>query len=208
MAKRTPMRSEPIKLEKKAWVAAPTLIVMGVDPGLAATGVAILEKAEGKKPICLEMNVIRTQKAKKKDLRGMRVTADDSRRMREIWNGLADMERKFKPQALAFEVYTPHKAQGGAAWKTGRIEGAVQMFGLERGMLVLPFLPQDLKRGFCGKLSASKEEVLDVMSVKVENLERMVHTFNKTLREHVSDAAGHAYLAFEEMYRMRAMMGF
>jgi len=135
------------------------------------------------------------------------VTADDSRRMREIWNGLADLAVKWAPQALAFEVYSPYRAQGGTAWKAARIEGAVQMFGLERQMLVLPFLPQDLKRGFCGRASASKEAVLEALCSKVENLEQMVQTFPRTQREHVADAAGHAYLAFEEVFRMRAMLG-
>lgn len=207
MPSRTPMPSA-VKLNKKAWVGAQRLMIMGVDPGLASTGVAILEKSPNQKPICLELNVVRTKKADKKDRRGLRVTADDSRRLREVWNGLADMAQKWQPQALAFEVYSPYRAQGGSAWKAARIEGAVQMFGLERGMLVLPFLPQDLKRGFCGRASASKEAVLDAMCFKVENLEQMVQTFSKTLREHVADAAGHAYLAFEEVYRMRAMLGF
>jgi Holliday junction resolvasome RuvABC endonuclease subunit len=207
MPKREPMQSE-IKLDKKAWVEADTLTVMGVDPGMASTGVVILTKAEGEKPICQHVEVIRTKKAEKKDRRGLRVTADDSRRMREIWNGLADVHQAHRPQALAFEVYTPYRAQGGTAWKAARIEGAVQMFGLERQMLVLPFLPQDLKRNFCGKLGASKQEVQDAMALKVESLEAMMLRLPKTIREHVADAAGHAYLAFEEIYRMRSMMGF
>jgi Holliday junction resolvasome RuvABC endonuclease subunit len=197
-----------VKLNKKAWVGAQTLMVMGVDPGLASTGVAILEKSPNQKPICRELNVVRTKKADKKDRRGLRVTADDSRRLREVWNGLTDMTQVWQPQVLAFEVYSPYGAQGGSAWKTARVEGAIQMFGLERGMLVLPFLPMDLKRGFCGRANASKQDVLFALAQKVENLEQMVQTFSKTLREHVADAAGHAYLAFEEVYRMRAMLGF
>lgn len=206
MPKRMPMPSA-VKLGKKAWVDAQTLMVMGVDPGLASTGIAILEKRANQKPVCLELNVVRTKKADKKDRRGLRVTADDSRRLREIWNGLAAMTQAWQPQALAFEVYSPYRAQGGTAWKAARIEGAVQMFGLEREMLVLPFLPQDLKRGFCGRVNASKEDVQNALAAKVENLDQMVNRFSKTLREHVTDAAGHAYLAFEEIFRMRSMLG-
>lgn len=208
MPKRVPMQSQPMELHRKKWVSAQTLVVMGVDPGMASTGITILKKEPHQKPQCLAMEVVRTKKAEKKDRRGLRVTADDSRRMREIWNGLADMATTWSPQALAFEVYSPYRAQGGTAWKAARVEGAVQMFGLERQMLVLPFLPQDLKRGFCGKVGASKEAVLEAMCLKVDSLEEMVQGFPKTLREHVADAAGHAYLAFEEIYRMRTMLGF
>ena len=207
MAKRTPMRSVPIHLEKRAWTEAKTLTVMGVDPGWAAMGVAILVKAENQAPVCHRAGVIRTAKAKKKDLRNIRVAADDSRRIRELHNGLADLATAFSPQALAFEVYSPYGKQGGSAWKSSRVEGGVQLFGLERGMLVLPFHPQDLKRAICGKVSSSKDDVIREMSVKVANLEAMLAQLPKTMREHAADAAGYAYLAFEEMMRMRAMMG-
>jgi Holliday junction resolvasome RuvABC endonuclease subunit len=108
---------------------------------------------------------------------------------------------------MAFEVYSPYGGQGGSAWKTARIEGAVQMFGLEREILVLPFLPQDLKRGFCGRAGASKMDVQEALYGKVDNLRMMIQNFPKTVQEHIADAAGHAYLAFEEILRMRAIMG-
>ena len=208
MLKRVPKQSKPIQLSKRAWVEAQTLTVMGIDPGFASTGVVVLEKQMGQKPSCLYAGVIRTKKAEKKDRRGLRVTADDSRRMREVWNALVYHYASFEPQVLAFEVYTPYRAQGGSAWKAARVEGAVQMFGLERGMLVLPFLPQDLKRNFCGKLSASKGEVQEAVVMKVESLDVAIQKLSKGMHEHAADAAGHAYLAFEEVYRLRAMMGF
>lgn len=207
MPKRTPIASQPIKLQKREWVSAPKLIVMGVDPGLASTGLAILEKAPGKKASCLKLKVIRTKKADKKDRRNLRVTADDSRRLKEIRDGLAELFEDLRPQALAFEVYSPYGAQGGSAWKTARVEGAVQMFGLEREILVLPFLPQDLKRGFCGRVGASKVDVQTALCEKVDDLRTAIQNFPKTVQEHVADAAGHAYLAFEEILRMRAMLG-
>lgn len=209
MVKRTPvhLKTLPVVLEKKPWVGSETLTVMGIDPGVAAVGVAILAATQ-KRIFCQKLAVIRTKKADKKALRSLRVTADDSRRLKEIYNGLSDITDEFEPHALAFEVYSPYGKQGGSAWKASRVEGGVQVFGFDRGMLVLPFLPQDLKRALCGKASASKEDVIDAMSLKVENVENLLQALPKTQREHAADAAGYAYLAFEEMYRMRAMMGF
>lgn len=207
MPKRTPMHNQ-VRVQPRPWVASKTWVVMGVDPGVANTGVAILGKTEGSAPICHHLAIIQTKPASKKDKRGLRVSADDSRRMRDIWNGLAEIAVAHSPQALAYEVYSPYRAQGGNAWKAARIEGAVQMFGLERGMLVLPFLAQDLKRAFCAKLSASKENVEDALTLKVERLGEQLQQFPKTKREHIADAVGHAYLAFDEMIRMRAMLGF
>jgi len=209
MPKRTPvhLKTNPVNLEKKSWVEAKTLFVLGVDPGWSSVGVAILGKTGSNKPICHRAGVLRTKKADKKALRALRVSADDSRRVKEIHNGLCDIVDQFNPQALAFEVYSPYGKQGGSAWKASRVEGGIQFFGLERGMLVLPFLPQDVKRAFCGKLNASKDDVIKAMTLKVENLEAMLKQWPKTQREHVADAAAHAYLAFEEMFRLRAMMG-
>ena len=206
MPKRTPITVPTLK--QRPWVASKTLVVMGVDPGVAATGVAVLAKTEASAPICQRLELIQTKKADKKDRRGLRVTADDARRLREVWNGLAPIAEEYRPQALAFEVYSPYQAQGGNAWKAARIEGAVQMFGLERGMLVLPFLPQDLKRGFCAALNASKGDVQEALIQKIERMSDELERFPKGKREHLADAAGHAYLAFEEMIRMRAMLGF
>ena len=127
--------------------------------------------------------------------------------MKEIWTGFSRIYDLFSPQALAYEVYTPYRAQGGSAWKAARVEGAVQFFGLDRDMIVLPFLPQDLKRGICGNVSASKQDVIDAISSKVPNLGPMIEELPKTIREHAADAAGHAYLAFEEIKQVRKMMG-
>jgi Holliday junction resolvasome RuvABC endonuclease subunit len=204
MPKRTPMKAS----QKRAWVEQKTWVVMGVDPGMASVGVAILGKTESSPPICYKLALLETKKADKKDRRGLRVSADDSRRLREIWSGLADVASEYAPQSLAFEVYQPYRAQGGSAWKAARVEGAIQMFGLERGMLVLPFLPQDLKRAFCGGLVGTKNDVEVALSGKVERLGDELKRFPKTKREHLADAAGHAYLAFEEMIRMRAMLGY
>lgn len=180
---------------------------MGVDPGWAEMGVAILTKRLNERPVCHLARVIRTQKAKKKDLRGMRVSADDSRRIRELHNGLVDVVSEYSPQSLAFEVYSAYGKQGGNAWKSSRIEGGVQIFGLERGMLVLPFIPHDLKKAACGRVSASKQEVIDALGEMIVNLEALLASLPKGVREHAADAAGYAYLAFDEMYRMRRMMG-
>jgi len=184
-----------------------SLTVLGIDPGWASTGVAVLRKYADQSVECLHAGVIRTEKSSKKDLRSLRVSADDTRRMKELHVGLAGIADAFDIQVLAYEVYSPYGKQGGNAWKASRAEGGVQIFGLERGMVVLPFLPQDLKRAFCGKVSASKDDVIEAMSKKVKSLEAMLLQLPKTMREHAADAAGHAYLAFEEMYRMRAMMG-
>ena len=158
-------------------------------------------------PVCLHASVIQTKKSGKKQMRGLRVSADDARRVREFWKGLSAIADEYCPTVLAFEVYAPYRSQGGSAWKTGRIEGAIQMFGFDRGYAVLPFLPLDLKKGICGVQNASKDDVLHAVSERVVGLDKFLQRIHLKLQEHAADAAGHAYLAFEEMSQMRTLMG-
>lgn len=206
MPKRTPVKRTPIVLEKKGWVEAQKLRVLGIDPGFASMGLAVLEKGLGPAKI-LEAMTVKTQKGSKKDLRGMRISSDDQRRLREIHNALCDVTARFEPHALAYEVYSPHGPQGGSAWKSCRAEGMVQCFALERSMLLLPYIPHDLKMGVTGKLSASKTDVQWSLTEKFPAFEGFMRKMNKGLREHAADAVGYAYLAFEEIANLRKQLG-
>ena len=200
-------KRNPVVLQKKAWVDATTLTVLGVDPGFAAMGLAVLEKSTTGPVKTLELRSVKTQKSSKKALRGMRIAADDQRRITELHNALAETAVKYNVHAIAYEVYQPFKAQGGNAWKASRAEGMVQCFALERQLLLLPFLPVDLKLAIVGKRSASKLEVQQGLYQKAENFEAMIDEILKGEREHVADAAGYAYLAFAEMVQIRRMAG-
>jgi Holliday junction resolvasome RuvABC endonuclease subunit len=209
--------TKQIKLPKKEWATETRLVVMGADPGFASSGIVVLERpAPGMMPKALAARVIKTKKADKKIRTTMRVSADDVRRYREMWGGVHGVYSEFRPHALGVEVFQPGfkakkggKQIGGSAGavKTMAVYGGLIFWGLTMNMFVAPFLPGDLKRRFCGKLSASKADMVSEMCQIVTGMEELLAGIPKGQREHVGDAAGHAFLVLEEIDKMRNMLG-
>jgi Holliday junction resolvasome RuvABC endonuclease subunit len=184
-----------------------TLRVMGVDPGLASLGVAVIEQ-RATEVAALAATVLRTKKASQKMLRDLRVSADDQRRLGELWDGLVTTVTTHRPRGLAIEGYAPQPGRGGAGgWKSAVVYGVVYGLGRAHDCTVLPFWPGDLKRKLAGKASASKDEVAAVVLGEVAGLAELLRGIPRTQREHVTDAAGHALLGLREMQAMRRMMG-
>lgn len=199
---------EEIQLQKRSWVENEAPIVLGLDPGFAATGYCLLQlRGEYIQP--LKLGVIETQKAVKKQVRDIRVSADDYRRIKQIYFELQKIMHDFKPVALAYEVYQPFTgaAMRAAAWKVARVEGLIVSVGLQHQVLVLPYLTLDLKKGIAVQKSATKQQVERAMVDLVPGLKAQFEAIAKSKREHVADASGYAFLAFEELRTLAQMAG-
>ena len=205
---RTPVRLLPLK--KKPWAMETKQVVLGVDPGFAETGVVILERERPGSPIqAVLARHIKTEKMKRKLRVNFRVTTDDQRRWKEIWGALDAIRGMYEPYALGVEAYVLNPRQKGSIFgiKTLGVYTGVLWWGWSRNMYAAGFLPQDLKRRFCGKQSASKKEVEDSILQQVIGLAELLGEIPETLHEHIFDAAGHAVLVLEETDEMRKMLG-
>lgn len=163
----------------------------------------------------MSLKVIETAGTPKKLMRNLRVSADDYQRIRQIHFAIRGLVTDFDPVAIAYEVYQPFtgRTKGGkpnfrtSAWKVSRVEGVLVGVGMVHELLVLPYLPLDLKMGFTGKRSATKGEIQAAMVSRIQGFEAAIMALPKTKREHAADAAGYAYLAFAEMDNMAKMTG-
>lgn len=183
-------------------------ILLGLDPGFASTGYCLLQR-HGEHVLPLAVGVIETAKTPKKQMRDLRVTADDFRRVKEIYYALQKLMHDFRPVAIAYEVYQPFVGvqMRTGAWKTARVEGLITSMGLQHEAIVLPYLTGDLKRGIAVQKSATKVQVENAICDLVPELRPKFAAIAKTKREHVADAAGYAFLAFEELRRMAKALG-
>lgn len=100
----------------------------------------------------------------------------------------------------ACEIRSFSQRGRGAAAKTLMVYAAACCAGYRYGIPVIGFMPVDLKKGVCGKSSASKEEVAKELQLLVPGLAAQVEEKirAKTMWEHVYDAFGHGYLALKE----------
>lgn len=195
---------------KKKWATEVKQRVMGVDPGLAATGVVILERESPGTPIrAVAVRMVKTKIAPKKGRSKLRITSDDQRRYKEIRTGLDLIWSEFDPYAVGVEVYTFNPRQKGSIQgiKTMGVYVGTLFWAYSRNLFAAGFMPSDLKRRFCGKQSASKKDVERAMYKQVIGLEEMISAMPKGDQEHLADAAGHAVLVLEETDEVRKMLG-
>jgi Holliday junction resolvasome RuvABC endonuclease subunit len=153
----------------------------------------------------LTLLAVTTKPETKKTKRDLRVSADDSRRLQHLYDELDGVVRMHDLQAVAYEVYTPFRAQGGNAWKCARVEGLLVAVAYTHGLITLPFVPVDLKTGIARNRSASKTEVEAAVNAKVSGFASMIGKIPKNLREHAADATGYALLGLAEVWQLEKL---
>lgn len=137
------------------------------------------------------------------------MTVDDQRRWKEIWGTLDIIRGEYDPYALGVEAYTLNPGQKGSisGIKTLGVYTGVLWWAWTRNMYAAGTLPQDLKRRFCGRQSATKKEVEKSILLQIEGLKDLLEEVPEKLHEHVIDGAGHGVLVLEECDEMKTMLG-
>lgn len=200
---------KPVTLKAK-----PGVTVLGVDPGWAKMGAATLyQKARGEPIVPTSVSFCKTAPQTKKQ-KHLRVNVDDTRRLREVWDWVTGLMLQHEPYAVGVEAYSPGRpVQGGKqgtgnfAWKASMSYALVQAAAWAYGVPLFVFIPQDVKRAFHLKGSTSKADVAETMRQRWPVLPGLIDKRAKEQHEHLYDAVGIAYLAMEELYGMRALMG-
>lgn len=219
MPERTPMQlplpSTSQQSLERTWVRSDTLTVVGIDPGWANQGMVALRQTQGEQIQLVGVSLLETEKDKSAKAKHLRVSIDDGRRLRELWEGMdAFVTPLGSVNSIGVEAYAPFKAQGGNSWKSSMAYALVHGYAHHRDILVQPALPLDLKKSFGLAKGASKAEIGEALFQKIPALhEALLEKVKGRLRyaegkwEHLTDAAGHAYLALLEIYRMRKLTG-
>ncbi len=153
--------------------------VLGVDPGLAATGYAVVEE-RGRRFSVLEAGTLRTQP-----------TSDLPERLGRIHDALAKAIAIYDPAAVAVEeVFLARNAP--SAMATSEVIGVVKL--LARGRDLRSFPPRQIKKWICGSGSAPKEQMLAMVESLVSGGGRATENWS----DHVGDAVAIALCALFE----------
>jgi Holliday junction resolvasome RuvABC endonuclease subunit len=102
-------------------------------------------------------------------------------------------------EAMQLAVAGFKKARGrGAAAKTYGVYTSALAAARKYKIPIYGFMPVDLKKRACRKVSASKKEVEDALGNEVEGLKDNIDKVRaKTMHEHLYDASGHGVMALE-----------
>ncbi|MCR4442070.1 MAG: crossover junction endodeoxyribonuclease RuvC [Peptococcaceae bacterium] len=122
------------------------MIILGVDPGTAATGYGVLEQ-KGSSFMPIEYGVIRSAKEK-----------DAAQRLYEIFLGINRVIDNFKPQHLAIEELFFNKNLK-TALVVGQARGVIILASHLKGLPVFEYTPLQVKQAVVGYGRAEKQQV-------------------------------------------------
>jgi crossover junction endodeoxyribonuclease RuvC len=127
-------------------IARVEMIVVGIDPGTAATGYGVVARRNGRL-IALDGGVIATAP-------GVAL----ERRLATIHDRVSELLELHAPVALAVEeLYFGRNARSALA--VGQARGAILLAAGRRGVPCAGYTPQQVKGAVCGSGNAAKEQV-------------------------------------------------
>lgn len=131
-------------------------LVLGVDPGIATFGWALVELSRrGEKLV--EVGVVTTKPSDKR--RRVRQSDDLARRAAELGAAVDALLARHSPRAVCAEAMSWPRNAGSAA-KIGVGYGVlVAQVMVGRGLPLVQASPQEVRKALCGKASASKDEM-------------------------------------------------
>jgi crossover junction endodeoxyribonuclease RuvC len=122
------------------------MIVLGIDPGTAATGYGVVAR-RGARLVALDGGVIATSAG-----------ADHARRLAAIHARIAELLDEHGPEAMAVEdLYFGANAR--SAFAVGQARGVALLAAGQRGIACAGYTPQQVKGAVCGHGRAGKAQV-------------------------------------------------
>lgn len=122
-------------------------LVLGIDPGTAATGYGVVRRASLGSVSLVECGVIRT--SPKEPL---------PTRIREIYDAVVALIERHGPAVAAVEdVFHGKNAQ--SALKLGHARGAILLAAAHHDLIIAEYAPRQIKKAVVGTGNASKDQV-------------------------------------------------
>ncbi len=136
------------------------MIILGVDPGIATTGYAIIKVLSSNKLQVFDYGCIKTHKKKV-----------FPQRLSQIHDELTNLIKKYKPDQVAVEtIYFAKNAK--TVMKVSEGRGVVILAAAENGVNVMEFTPLQVKQALTGYGRASKEQIQKMVK-SVLNLKKI-----------------------------------
>jgi crossover junction endodeoxyribonuclease RuvC len=134
-----------------AKIVVPETLILGIDPGTNILGYSLL-RVSGNTMKLVEVNVLRMEKA-----------PDHYDKLRQIFDGMRKIIRKFSPTVMAIE--SPFFGKNiQSMLKLGRAQGVAITVALSENVPVFEYSPRKIKQSITGNGNASKEQVAALLS--------------------------------------------
>jgi len=119
--------------------------IIGIDPGLASTGWAIVEKSN--QPTLIDYGCFKTKSG-----------VDLSTRLQSIYKQTQKIIKRFSPKAMAIEsLFFAQNIT--SAIKVAQAQGVIKLAGKQTGLSVFEYSPLNIKMAITGYGKADKTQV-------------------------------------------------
>jgi crossover junction endodeoxyribonuclease RuvC len=123
------------------------VLVLGIDPGTAATGFGVVARGGGGSVSLVECGVIRTSPR-----------TPLAARIREIYEGVVSLIDRHEPFAMSVEnVFQGKNAK--SALSLGHARGAILLAGALKDLTIAEYAPREIKKAVVGTGNATKDQV-------------------------------------------------
>ncbi|MBN2468692.1 MAG: crossover junction endodeoxyribonuclease RuvC [Deltaproteobacteria bacterium] len=158
--------------------------VLGVDPGLAETGYAVVEVSDGK-GIPLDWNTVRTDPGDAMP-----------KRLQKIFTDFEKIIKKWNVHFVVLEDVYVLPRYPNAALQLGAVQGVVKLAAARENVEVKELKPTELKMALTGNGRAGKDQV--------ERVVRKILRFEEKIKpDHVSDALALAVVGLSRFGKIR-----
>lgn len=122
------------------------MIILGIDPGTATTGFGIIKQIKNQ-PELVDFGVISTDKK-----------LTDAERLEILANDIAEIIKKFKPEAIGIEklFFTSNQK---TVMAVSQARGVIILTAQKNKLPILEFTPLQVKSFICGYGKAEKKQV-------------------------------------------------
>ncbi len=175
------------------------LYVVGIDPGFANVGYAVLglpdgfSAQDGHKPSMVSCGTLRTQNTGKK--RNVRAADDKTERLEQIRVAVRDLVVMFNPIVVGVEELTCVR-QAAVSQKLALVWGSIYTIVKERDIPLVYFTPSDVKRGIGLPGTAEKDAMIAEINKRFRGAVDQVMPAG--VRQHAADAAAIAICALAD----------
>ena len=122
------------------------MVIMGIDPGTAATGWGVI-RYEGQKAVLIDCGIIQTVPR-----------TPMSKRLLTIFNDISGLLKKFKPESLVIEELF-FNTNAKTALVVGQARGVVMIAGEKYGCDIFSYTPLQVKMAITGYGRADKNQI-------------------------------------------------
>jgi crossover junction endodeoxyribonuclease RuvC len=135
------------------------VLILGIDPGTAATGYGIVFRSTDAGVTLVECGVIRTTPREPLAIR-----------IREIYDAIVVLIGRHEPHAVSVEdVFHGKNAQ--SALKLGHARGAILLAAAHHDLMIAEYAPRQIKKAVVGNGNASKDQVAFMVQQKLRLVE-------------------------------------